>query len=82
MAFEPGDLLFLYTDGAVEAPNEGGDFFHADRLQQALVAASGEGIDDVLVSVERAIRRFRGEADPADDATMLALRLGKRPPPL
>ncbi len=79
IAVEPGDLLFLYTDGAVEAPNEDGDFFDADRLQQALVAASAEGIDEVLVSVERAVRAFRGEADPADDATMLALRLGKRP---
>jgi serine phosphatase RsbU (regulator of sigma subunit) len=74
---EPGDLLFLYTDGAVEAPNESGEFFDADRLQQALVAASAEGIDEVLVSVERAIRAFRGQADPADDATMLALRLGR-----
>jgi len=81
VAVEPGDLLFLYTDGAVEAPNESGDFFDADRLQQALVAASAEGIDEVLVSVEQAIRMFRGQADPADDATMLALRLGKRPPP-
>jgi len=79
VAVEPGDLLFLYTDGAVEAPNESGDFFDADRLQQALVAAAAEGIDEVLVSVERTIRAFRGEADPADDATMLALRLGKRP---
>ena len=79
VAVEPGDLLFLYTDGAVEAPNEDGEFFDADRLQQALVAASAEGIDEVLVSVERAIRAFRGEADPADDATMLALRLGRRP---
>jgi serine phosphatase RsbU (regulator of sigma subunit) len=79
VAVEPGDLLFLYTDGAVEAPNEDGDFFDADRLQQALVAASAEGIDEVLVSVERAVRAFRGEADPADDATMLALRLGKSP---
>jgi serine phosphatase RsbU (regulator of sigma subunit) len=76
---EPGDLLFLYTDGAVEAPNEDGDFFDADRLQQALVAASAEGIDQVLVSVERAVRTFRGQADPADDATMLALRLGRPP---
>jgi len=81
VAVEPGDLLFLYTDGAVEAPNESGDFFDADRLQQALVGASAEGIDEVLVSVERALRAFRGQADPADDATMLALRLGKRPPP-
>ena len=76
---EPGDLLFLYTDGAVEAPNEDGEFFDADRLQQALVTASAEGIDEVLVSVERAVRAFRGEAEPADDATMLALRLGRRP---
>jgi serine phosphatase RsbU (regulator of sigma subunit) len=77
---DPGDLLFLYTDGAVEAPNESGAFFDADRLQQALVAASAEGIDEVLVSVERAIRDFRGTAEPADDATMMALRLGKPGP--
>jgi len=81
VAVEPGDLLFLYTDGAVEAPNESGEFFDADRLQRALVAASAEGIDEVLVSVERAIRAFRGQADPDDDATMLALRLGKQPSP-
>ena len=74
---DPGDLLFLYTDGAVEAPNEVGDMFDADRLQQALVAASAAGIDEVLVSVEQAIRNFRGNAEPADDATMMALRLGK-----
>ena len=74
---DPGDLLFLYTDGAVEAPNEAGDMFDADRLQQALVAASAAGIDEVLVSVEQAIRDFRGSAEPADDATMMALRLGK-----
>ena len=51
--------------------------FDADRLQQALVAASAAGIDEVLVSVEQAIRDFRGNAEPADDATMMALRLGK-----
>jgi serine phosphatase RsbU (regulator of sigma subunit) len=77
---DPGDLLFLYTDGAVEAPNEAGDMFDADRLQQALVAASAAGIDEVLVSVEQAIRNFRGNAEPADDATMMALRLGKPQP--
>jgi phosphoserine phosphatase RsbU/P len=73
---EPGDLLFLYTDGATEAPNESGEFFDADRLQQALVAASADGVDEILVRVEATIREFRGRAEPADDATMLALRLG------
>jgi serine phosphatase RsbU (regulator of sigma subunit) len=71
----PGDLLFLYTDGAVEAPNEAGEFFDTARLEQALAAASDDGVDQVLVRVEQAIRAFRGSADPADDATMLALRV-------
>jgi serine phosphatase RsbU (regulator of sigma subunit) len=71
----PGDLLFLYTDGAVEAPNEAGEFFDTQRLEQALVAASADGVDQVLVRVEQTIRAFRGSADPADDATMLALRV-------
>jgi serine phosphatase RsbU (regulator of sigma subunit) len=71
----PGDLLFLYTDGAVEAPNEAGEFFDTERLEQALVAASADGVDQVLVRVEQTIRAFRGSADPADDATMLALRV-------
>jgi len=43
VAVEPGDLLFLYTDAAVEAPNESGDFFDADRLQQHSWPASAEG---------------------------------------
>jgi sigma-B regulation protein RsbU (phosphoserine phosphatase) len=73
---EPGDLLFLYTDGALEAPNERGEFFDADRLEHALISASAVGVDEVLVRVEAAIRAFRGKAEPADDATMMALRLG------
>ena len=27
-----GDLLFFYTDGCVEAENEAGDMFGADRI--------------------------------------------------
>ncbi|HNV01904.1 MAG TPA: SpoIIE family protein phosphatase [Vicinamibacterales bacterium] len=72
---ERGDLLFLYTDGAIEAPNESGEFFDADRLQRELVEASALDVDALLVRIERALRAFRGRAEPADDATMMALRL-------
>ncbi len=75
----PGDLLFLYTDGAIEAPNESGEFFDADRLEHALLDASALGVVDLLVRVETALREFRGGAQPADDATMMALRLAPRP---
>jgi len=75
----PGDLLFLYTDGAIEAPNESGEFFDADRLERALLDASALGVVDLLVRVEADLREFRGGALPADDATMMALRVAPRP---
>jgi hypothetical protein len=66
--------------GAERPPGWPAQSVAAAKAQQALVTASAEGIDEVLVSVERAVRAFRGEAEPADDATVLALRLGRRPP--
>ena len=71
----PGDLLFFYTDGLVETENESGDMFGADRLQSLLAAEHELGIDAVLERVEESVRRFRGDAEPFDDATMMALRI-------
>jgi sigma-B regulation protein RsbU (phosphoserine phosphatase) len=72
-----GDVLFLYTDGAAEAENESGEMFGYDRLQQALVAAPTAGpAAEVLAAVEAVIKAFRGTAEPLDDATMMAVRVG------
>jgi serine phosphatase RsbU (regulator of sigma subunit) len=71
----PGDLLFFYTDGLVEAEDESGDMFGIDRLQALLGVEQSQGIDTVLHVVEEAVRRFRGDHEPMDDATMMALRL-------
>jgi serine phosphatase RsbU (regulator of sigma subunit) len=72
-----GDLLFFYTDGAVETENEQGDMFGAERLEALLVAAHNQGVDAVLERVETAVRDFRGRAEPFDDATLMALRVGR-----
>src|SRR5688572_26589915 len=71
----PGDLLFFYTDGLVEAENESGEMFGAERLQALLTADRAEGIDTVLQHVEETVRAFRGGSEPFDDATLMALRL-------
>lgn len=75
VSLAPGDLLFFYTDGLVEAENEQGDMFGAERLQAVLVEAQAHAIDSVLERTEDAVRRFRGRAEPLDDATMMALRI-------
>jgi serine phosphatase RsbU (regulator of sigma subunit) len=73
-----GDLLFFYTDGIIEVENEAGDMFGSERLEAVLLdRAASTGVDDVLARVEAAVRGFRGKAEPSDDATMLALRLGE-----
>ena len=70
-----GDLLFFYTDGLVEAEDESGDMFGFDRLKALLGKEQQHGIDTVLQEVEDAVRQFRGNHEPMDDATLMALRL-------
>ena len=71
-----GDLLFFFTDGMVEALNEQGDLFGTERLEALLNGGRQDEIDVMLTNIEDAIKTFRGKAEPFDDATMMALRLG------
>ena len=49
--------------------------FGIERLKALLGIAQTKGIDAVLQEVEDAVRRYRGDQEPIDDATMMALRL-------
>ena len=72
---EHGDLLFFYTDGLVEAEDASGEMFGAERLQQLLAEVQPRDIDVILRQVEERVRVFRGNIEPLDDATMMALRV-------
>jgi phosphoserine phosphatase RsbU/P len=70
----PGDCLFLYTDGVVEAQNTAGEFFGDDRLLALLQRApeqDPEGLSNLVLSE---VRAFSGEAEQSDDITMMAIR--------
>jgi sigma-B regulation protein RsbU (phosphoserine phosphatase) len=70
------DVMFFYTDGLVEVENEAGDMFGAERLQSLLHAHAAHGVDVLLERAEAGVRAFRGAAEPFDDVTIMALRLG------
>jgi serine phosphatase RsbU (regulator of sigma subunit) len=70
----PHDVLFFYTDGCVEAENESGEMFGAERLEQLLVSAARS--EDLLARVESVISAYRGTREPFDDATMMVVRVG------
>ena len=69
----PGDVLFVYTDGVVEARDLDGQEYSLDRLQQ-VVADPAESADGVLDSVDASLHRHVSGADQFDDITMFVLR--------
>jgi sigma-B regulation protein RsbU (phosphoserine phosphatase) len=74
LLLEPGDSLFLYTDGVNEAMNAQEEAFSDDRLEQSLVALQGSGIKDVVFGIMANIRAFTGDAPQSDDITMMMIQ--------
>jgi len=70
---EPGDSLFVCTDGVAEAMNEANEFYSEHRLESALNSLRGAAPADMLRLVREDVARFTGDAPVADDLTMLAV---------
>lgn len=71
LQMNPGDKLFVYTDGIPEAIDEQVVQYGVDRLTRALNAVKDEPMALVLPAVRADIAEFVGGADQFDDITML-----------
>ena len=69
--FNPGDKIFLYTDGIVEAQNLAQELYGEDRLLAYLNEHCEDGPEEVLKGVRANVDAFVGEAEQFDDMTML-----------
>ena len=68
---DPGDRLFVYTDGVPEATNANNELFGNDRLLAALNRNPDAEPSELLPSVKKEIDEFVGDAPQFDDITML-----------
>jgi sigma-B regulation protein RsbU (phosphoserine phosphatase) len=71
---QPGDAVFVYTDGVPEANDAAGQLFGTGRLLQALNRDPNASCRDLLGSVKAAVDEFVQDAPQFDDTTMLALK--------
>ena len=71
---QPGDAIFVYSDGVIEAINAAQEFYGNDRLESDLRVASNVTPEEIVRAVKLHVDAFTGEAAKADDVTMLALR--------
>ncbi len=71
----PGDTLFLYTDGVTEAEDARSEEFGEERLDRKLSEMSSGSVQEIAEGVMLAVREFVADAPQSDDITCLAVRL-------
>ena len=73
LQLEPGDVIYLYTDGVTEATDSQSGLYGEERLLDTLNRHSDTDPKSICDSVKAAVDAFVGEAPQFDDITMLAL---------
>lgn len=75
LQLEPGEWIFLVTDGVTEAMNPAREFFGIERLRTTLSWMPRDATPgDLIRRLNEDVKRFAAGAEPADDLTLLALR--------
>jgi sigma-B regulation protein RsbU (phosphoserine phosphatase) len=69
----PGAALGAFTDGVIEAADRHGEPFGELRLRQELLRIRDQPPPDVLRQLQAAVRKHRGRAEAADDATLVLM---------
>ena len=73
LSMQPGDTLFLYTDGVTEATNGQDELFGEGRLREVLSSRARCDVEGLCKSVHTSVQEFVGVAPQFDDITVLAL---------
>jgi phosphoserine phosphatase RsbU/P len=74
LILQPGDAVFVVSDGVIEAMNAEGALYTQERLVADLQSRIKAPVMDLVQTVTRNVDAFTGTAPKADDVTALALR--------
>jgi phosphoserine phosphatase RsbU/P len=72
---QPGDVLFVFTDGAIEAVNTADEEYGEGRLLASILSAPRESSESTLRRIMADVNAFVGPARQHDDITALVLRV-------
>ena len=75
LQLNPGDKIFVYTDGIPEAINEQVEQYGTDKMLETLNDVKDMSITNTLPYVYASVRDFKGKADQFDDITMIGFEL-------
>jgi phosphoserine phosphatase RsbU/P len=72
---QSGDLVFQYTDGLTEAPDQEKVEFGEPRVRDLLLKHCHLGVHEVVERIEDAVNAHIGNLDQEDDITMVAFKV-------
>ena len=73
---QPGDRLYLHSDGLTEEVNAQDEEFGDDRLLTAIADSQAVGLQDSVESLVQKVVAWRGEEHLRDDVSLLAVSVG------
>ena len=71
----PGDRLYLYSDGLIENPNPEGKLFNIERILKSLQELKSESLEQSLEGLLLALEVWCESVRFADDVTLLAMEV-------
>ena len=74
LQLQPGDSIYLYTDGVTEATDPDNELYGEDRLHAILEKYKDAAPGVICEEVKKDVDAFVGEAPQFDDITMLSLK--------
>ncbi|MCM3390374.1 serine/threonine-protein phosphatase [Ureibacillus chungkukjangi] len=72
-----GDLVFIYTDGIIEAVNTDGEMYKVERLDELLKSLVTKNVQKIEQSVIKDLNQFTKGLPQKDDITMVLLKIDK-----
>ena len=74
ISLRQGDVLVLYTDGAVEAENPAGEQYSAERLSRTVSLHLHQSASELVETIYASVIQFRKTTSLADDLTLVVLK--------
>jgi len=75
ISMAPGDRLFVYTDGVIDAPSPEGECFGLVRLKDVLDANAQASLSELKSAVLKALNQYTKKKLSHDDVTLIALEI-------
>ncbi|MGB5139628.1 MAG: PP2C family protein-serine/threonine phosphatase, partial [Candidatus Zixiibacteriota bacterium] len=74
LTIEPGDRIWIFTDGIPEAHNVEAELYSDERLEKFLTDSRKSAVPQATEALISDVSKFVGEAPRSDDITLLVLQ--------